>query len=40
MVQAWMVGDERVETYLRLLAEAALRQAGDRLRGLDALRLW
>ena len=36
MVQAWRVGDERVETYLRLLAEAALRQAGDRLRGLDA----
>jgi hypothetical protein len=36
MVQAWRVGDERVETCLRLLVEAALRQAGDRLRGLDA----
>ena len=34
-VQAWRVGDERAETYLRLLAEAVLRQAGDRLRALD-----
>ena len=32
------MGDERAETYLRLLAEAeaVLRQAGDRLRALDA----
>jgi hypothetical protein len=36
MVQAWRVGDERAETYLGLLAEAELRRAGDRLRGLDA----
>jgi len=36
MMQAWRVGDERAETYLRLLAEAALRQVGDRLRSLDA----
>jgi hypothetical protein len=31
------VGDERVETYLRLLAEAELRRAGDELRDLDAV---
>jgi hypothetical protein len=30
------VGDERAETYLRLLAEAELRRAGDQLRGMDA----
>jgi hypothetical protein len=30
------VGDERAETYLWLLAEAVLRQAGGRLRALDA----
>jgi hypothetical protein len=30
------VGDERAETYLRLLAETVLRQAGGRLRALDA----
>jgi hypothetical protein len=30
------VGDERAETYLRLLAETELRRAGDQLRGLDA----
>ena len=30
------MGDERAETYLRLLAEAELRRAGDRLRDLDA----
>jgi len=30
------VGDERAETYLRLLAEVELRRAGDQLRGLDA----
>ena len=35
-MQAWRVGDERAETYLRLLAEAVLRRAGDRLRALDA----
>src|SRR5580704_12553318 len=35
-VQAWRVGDERAETYVRVLAEAVLRQAGDRLRSLDA----
>src|SRR5580700_6069252 len=35
-VQAWRVGDERAESYLRLLAEAELRRAGDQLRGLDA----
>ena len=35
-MQAWRVGDERAETYLRLLAEAELRRAGDQLRGLDA----
>ena len=35
-MQAWRVGDERAETYLRLLAEAELRRAGDLLRGLDA----
>jgi hypothetical protein len=34
-VQAWRV-DEQAETYLRLLAEAELRRAGDRLRDLDA----
>ena len=33
---AWRVGDERAETYLRLLAEVELRRAGDQLRGLDA----
>jgi hypothetical protein len=36
MVQAWRVGEERAETYLRLLAEAELRRAGDQLRCLDA----
>ena len=36
MVQAWSVGEERAETYLRLLAEAELRWAGNRLRDLDA----
>jgi hypothetical protein len=30
------VSKERAETYLRLLAEAELRRAGDQLRGLDA----
>jgi hypothetical protein len=30
------VGEERAETYLRLLAEAELRRAGDQLRDLDA----
>lgn len=30
------MGDERAETYLGLLAEAELRRAGDRLRGLGA----
>jgi hypothetical protein len=30
------VGDERAETYLRLLAEAELRRAADQLRALDA----
>ena len=30
------MGKERAETYLRLLAEAELRRAGDQLRGLDA----
>jgi hypothetical protein len=30
------VSDERAETYLRLRAEVELRQAADRLRGLDA----
>ena len=30
------MGDERAETYLRLLAEVELRRAGDQLRGLDA----
>ena len=35
-MQAWRVGEERAETYLRLLAEAELRRAGDQLRGLDA----
>lgn len=30
------MGDQRAETYLRLLAEAQLRQAGDQLRVLDA----
>jgi len=34
-VQAWKVGHERAETYLRLLAEAELRRAGDQLRRLD-----
>jgi hypothetical protein len=34
-VQTWRVSDERAETYLRLLAEAELRRAGDRLRDLD-----
>jgi hypothetical protein len=36
MVQAWRVGDERAETYMRLLAETELRRAADQLRGLDA----
>ena len=36
MVQAWSVGEERAETYLRLLAEAELGWAGNRLRDLDA----
>ena len=36
-MQAWRVGDERAETYLRLLAEVELRRAGDQLRGLDAV---
>jgi hypothetical protein len=36
MVQAWRVGKERAETYLRLLAEAELRRAGNQLRDLDA----
>ncbi len=35
-MQAWKVGNERAETYLRLLAEVELRRAGDQLRGLDA----
>lgn len=35
-VQAWRVGDERAETYLRLLAESELRRAGERLRAVDA----
>ena len=35
-VQAWRVGEERAETYLRLLAEVELGRAGDQLRGLDA----
>lgn len=35
-MQAWRVGKERAETYLRLLAEVELRRAGDQLRGLDA----
>ena len=35
-VQAGRVGDERAETYVRLLAEAELRRAGDRLRQLDS----
>jgi hypothetical protein len=30
------VGNERAETYLRLLAEVELRRAGDQLRGVDA----
>jgi hypothetical protein len=30
------VGDERAETYLWLLTEAVLRQAGGQLRALDA----
>ncbi len=34
-MQAWRVGNERAETYLRLLAEAELRRAGDQLRRLD-----
>ena len=37
-VQAWGVGEERAETYLRLLVEAELRRAGDQLRDLDAAR--
>jgi hypothetical protein len=32
MVQAWRVGKERAETYLRMLAEAGLRRAGEQLR--------
>ena len=35
-VHPWKVGNERAETYLRLLAEVELRRAGDQLRGLDA----
>ena len=35
-MQAWGVGEERAEAYLRLLAEAELRRAGDQLRDLDA----
>src|ERR1700733_745968 len=35
-VHPWRVGNERAETYLRLLAEAELRRAGDQLRSLDA----
>ena len=31
------MGDERAETYLRLLAEVELRRAGDQLRGVDAV---
>ena len=30
------MGDERAETYLRVLAESELRRAGERLRALDA----
>jgi hypothetical protein len=36
LVQAWTVGDERAEAYLRPLGEGRLRRAGDRLRDLDA----
>jgi hypothetical protein len=36
VVQAWRVGKERAETYLRMLAEAGLRRAGRHLRDLDA----
>jgi Rps23 Pro-64 3,4-dihydroxylase Tpa1-like proline 4-hydroxylase len=32
------VGDERAETYLWLLTETVLRQAGGQLRALDAAR--
>jgi hypothetical protein len=35
-VHAWRVGDERAETYLRLLTETELRRAGDELRRHDA----
>jgi hypothetical protein len=35
-VQAWRVGEERAETYLRLLAEVELGRTGDQLHGLDA----
>jgi hypothetical protein len=35
-MKAWRVGEERAETYLRLLAEAELRRAGGQLRGPDA----
>ena len=35
-MQAWRVGDERAETYLRRLAETELRRVGDELRRLDA----
>ena len=35
-VQAGWVGDELAETYVRLLAEAELRRAADRLRQLDS----
>ena len=35
-MQAWRVGDERAVTYLWLLTEAMLRQAGGQLRALDA----
>jgi hypothetical protein len=35
-VHAGRVGDERAETYLRLLAEAELRRAGEQIRRVDA----
>jgi hypothetical protein len=36
-VQAWCVGDERAETYLRVLAEAELRRVGQQIRRVDAM---
>ena len=36
-MQAWRVGDERTETYLRLLAEAELRRVGEQIRRVDAM---